>query len=348
MLIVIPGALPPASVAPELAKRLPKQAPALHAWLQAGQARSEPFDVRAQGCTPLEAWQLERAGFRGQPELPFGAGLGPLLAAQARTDATRPPASPPGPDAASADASATPSPAGAASANSGIWLADLVHMALGTDQASLLEPDQMDLRPEEGQALYDAVAPLFDGTAFAAAPLAPHRWRVTLPEGLRPHTGSPRAVAGHNLNAWWPQDATMRPWRRLLNEIQMAWYEHPVNEARAARGAAPVNGLWLYGGATPWPIQQPAPDDAQLITDLDAAHRAGDWATWLDALSGLDRARIAPLAGSEKSPLPAQPTELLLLGEDRRVRLTLKPRTGLLKWLPAPKHDWNTWWSRPV
>ncbi|MFQ6707899.1 putative sulfate exporter family transporter, partial [Bordetella pertussis] len=56
-------------------------------------------------------------------------------------------------------------------------------------------------------------------------------------------------VAGQRLRAWWTQDVAMRPWRRLLNEIQMVWYEHPVNEARAARGAAPINALWLYGGA---------------------------------------------------------------------------------------------------
>ncbi|WP_144633562.1 hypothetical protein [Bordetella genomosp. 13] len=346
MLIVIPGALPPASVAPELAKRLPKQAPALHAWLQAGQAQAEAFDVHAQGCTPFEAWRLEQAGFRGQPGLPFGAGLGPLLAAQAGADAP-PPALPAATGDASASSAVPPPAASAASANAPIWLAELVHMALGTDQASLLDPDQMDLRPEEAAALHAAAAPLFDGTVFRAEPLAPNRWRLHLPEGLRPHTGSPRAVAGHSLNAWWAQDAAMRPWRRLVNEIQMAWYEHPVNEARGARGVAPVNGLWLYGGAAPWAMQ-PSAGGVHVIADLDAAHRAGDWAAWLDALARVDQARIAPLAGPAKSALPAQPTELLLLGEDRRVRLTLKPRTGLLKWLPAPKHDWNTWWSRPV
>jgi len=317
MLIVIPGALPPAPVAAELAKRLPQQAPTLHAWLRAGQARPQAFDVRAQGCTPYEAWQLEQAGYRAEPGLPWGAGLGPLLAGNAAAPTEQAP----------------------------FWLAELVHMALGTDQASLLDPDLMDLRPEESQALYAAVAPLFDGTPFSAEPLGPNRWRVRLPDGLRPHTGSPRAVAGHNLNAWWPQEDTMRPWRRLLNEIQMAWHEHPVNDARAARGVAPVNGLWLYGGATSWPTR--AAPDATIASELDAPHREGDWAAWLDALARVEAAYLAPLAAGPRL-LPAQPVELLLLGAERRVPLTLKPRAGLLKWLPAPTHDWNHWWSRPV
>lgn len=333
MLIVIPGALPPATVAAELAKRLPQQAPALHAWLQAGHAHAQAFDVHAHGCTPYEAWQLEQAGYQDQPGLPRGAGLGPLLAlpqSHARPDGLE-----------SGGASAA---AGAQSP--GVWLAELVHLGLGTDQAAMLDPDQMDLHAEEAEALYAEVAPLFEGTDFAAEPLSPQRWRVHLPPGLRPHTGSPHAVAGHSLNSWWPQDAAMRPWRRLLNEIQMAWHEHPVNEARAARGVPPVNGLWLYGGAEPWPVQPAAPD-VHVATELNGAHRAGDWASWLDALARLDAAHIEPLA-TGKSGLPARPAELLLLGEDRRVRLTLKPRAGLLKWLPAPKHDWNTWWSRPV
>ncbi|WP_459614305.1 hypothetical protein [Bordetella sp. 2513F-2] len=313
MRIVIPGALPALPIATELARHLPQSAPVLHAWLRAGQAQAEDFDVREQGCTPFEAWQLEQAGYTPEPGLPPGAGLGPLHA-QAH----------PGDEP--------------------VWLAELVHMALGTDQASLLDPELMDLQPDESHGLYASAQPLFDGTGFSAEPLAARRWRVRLPAGLRPATVSPRAVAGHPLHAWWHQDAATRPWRRLLNEIQMAWHDHPVNEARAARGAAPVNGLWLYGGARPWAYR--ADGQAEVWTELDAAHRAGDWAAWLEALARLDRQRLQPLARA--GGLPAGPVELLLLGADRRVRLTLKPRAGLLRWLPAPKRDWNTWWSHPV
>ena len=75
-----------------------------------------------------------------------------------------------------------------------VWLAELAHLALGADQAMLADPDQMDLRAEESAALYDTVRPLFDGTGFAAEPLNARRWRLRLPEGLRPATASPLAV----------------------------------------------------------------------------------------------------------------------------------------------------------
>ncbi len=314
MLIVIPGALPALPVAAELAKLLPERAPTLHSWLLAGAARPAAFDVRAHGCTAFESWQLTRAGYTPEPGLLQGAGLGPLLAA------------------------------GQAPAGDAVWLAELVHLALGADQANLLDPGQMDLLPEETAALLDTARPLFEGTGFAVDALSPQRWRLRLPDGLRPQTASPQVVAGQRLNEWWRQDTETRPWRRLLNEIQMAWHEHPVNDARAARGLAPVNALWLYGGGTPWPIAPAGPE--RVLTGLDAPQRTGDWSAWLDALAELDAQHLRPLAG--KKGVPDTATELLLLGDDRKVALTLKPRGGLLGLLPAPKKNWSAWWSHPA
>jgi len=44
-------------------------------------------------------------------------------------------------------------------------------------------------------------------------------------------------------------DEAMR-WRSTLNEIQMLLYQHPVNDAREERGAAPVNSVWFWGAGT--------------------------------------------------------------------------------------------------
>ena len=313
MHIVMPGALPPLAVAAELARLLPEHAPTLHGWLQSAPAELRAHDVRALGCTAFESWQLGRLGYRPEAGLLQSAGLGPLLA----------------------DDTAGHDP---------VWLAELVHLALGTDQAALLDPALMDLRPEESEALLATAQTLFQGTGFTAQALTPARWRLRLPAGLRPATASPLAVAGQRLQAWWSQDAAMRPWRRLLNEIQMVWHEHPVNEARAARGAPPVNGLWLYGGGKPWKRAEPAP--ARILDDLDGPARAGDWAAWLRALAALDRRHLRPLAGP-KGP-PAETVELLLLGEDRMASLALKPRAGLLGLLPSPKKNWSAWWSHPA
>lgn len=325
MLIVIPGALPSLPVAAELARLLPQRAPVLHGWLQAATAQLDGSDVRAQGCTPYEAWQLEQAGYRPAAGTSSGAGLGPFLAGDAIHD------------------------------DHPVWLAELAHLSLGTDQAVLLDPGLMDIRADEAEALLAAALPSIEAAGFGVTVLTPQRWRLTLPDELEPRTASPAAVAGRPLRDWWSQDAAMRPWRRLLNEIQMVWYEHPANESRAERGLPPVNALWLYGGARRWREATtgsatvnaiPSTDQTHILTELDAAHRAEDWGSWLDALAYLDKHHLQPLGGA--NGLPAQPAQLILLGADRRATLTLQPRNRLLSWLPAPKKNWNSWWSRPV
>ena len=135
----------------------------------------------------------------------------------------------------------------------------------------LADPDQMDLRAEESAALYDTVRPLFDGTGFAAEPLNARRWRLRLPEGLRPATASPLAVAGRRLNDWWKQDAETRPWRRLLNEIQMA--ARPSGQ-RGARARVPSTRF----GCTAAPaLAHRAARTGADPDGLDAPQRAGDW-----------------------------------------------------------------------
>src|SRR5690606_20775305 len=140
----------------------------------------------------------------------------------------------------------------------------------GADQAVLLDPELMDVRADESAALLQTAQPSLAAAGFSVQPIAPQRWRLGLPEGLAPPTVSPAAVAGLPLRDWWSQDPALRPWRRLLNEIQMAWHEHPVNDARAARGAPPVNALWLYGGARAWGAARLSP--AEVASDLDAPH----------------------------------------------------------------------------
>ncbi|OZI61217.1 hypothetical protein [Bordetella genomosp. 11] len=317
MHIVLPGALPPsAPIAAELAKRLPTAAPTLHTWMRQGTGRQSPFDPHTHGCTPFEAWQLEQAGFRPAPGQPIGAGLGPLRA---------------GVDAP---------------AEGRVWIADLAHIALGTDRASLVPAEALDLDSAEGAALFETARPLFDDTPFDVAPLQPFRWRIGVPGDMPLPSASPAVVTGQPLSAWWTQDPAARPWRRLVNEIQMAWYEHPVNVQRAGRGLLPANGLWLYGGAAPWARPAAVPSPPRIADDLLSAFQAEDWGAWLQALERLDAEVLKPHADVRGGA--STPVTLTLLGRDRRATLTLQPRGALLRWLPTREQSWRAWWSPPV
>ena len=169
--------------------------------------------------------------------------------------------------------------------------------------------------------------------------------RLTLPPGLTPATASVQAVAGQPLQAWWQTDISSRPWRRLLNEIQMVWHDHPVNQARQEQGQPTVNALWLYGGAQPW-TPAPSTDSAWQDDSLLACAQQGDWHAWLAAVARLDRTMFAPLVDPQRRP--TGPLTLTLLGERRVARLDLVARPTWLRWLPSSQIDWKHWWSLPA
>ncbi len=77
----------------------------------------------------------------------------------------------------------------------------------------------------------------------------------------------------------------MNSWRRLLNEIQMTLFEHPVNQQRETAGLLPVNAVW-FSGATALELnanwQHVAGDDA-LLKSL-ANHINANYQQAFDAL----------------------------------------------------------------
>ena len=85
----------------------------------------------------------------------------------------------------------------------------------------------------------------------------------------------PDAAHGERPNAFLPDGPGAAEHRRLLSEIEMALFEHPVNLERQRRGLHPVNSLWIWGGGiAPEEVQDPA---APLFTD--EALLRGAWAS---------------------------------------------------------------------
>jgi len=70
-------------------------------------------------------------------------------------------------------------------------------------------------------------------------------------------TCDPERVVGRDIGRHQPQGADGARLRGLMSEIEMWLFEHPVNVARAARGALPVTGLWLWEGGPALPRLPP-------------------------------------------------------------------------------------------
>jgi hypothetical protein len=172
------------------------------------------------------------------------------------------------------------------------WLrADPVHLQLMRDRVILVDSNAFTLSRDEADQLADALNRHFQSDGMIFYPLLPERWYVRLaaPADMRTHALAD--AAGKHIDAFLPAGLDGMRWHTLINEIQMLLHNHPVNEAREARGDVPVNGVWLWGGGT--------------LPSNVASPFSGVWAD--EALArGLSRAAQSPC-----SALPASATEWL-------------------------------------
>lgn len=129
-------------------------------------------------------------------------------------------------------------------AESGHWLrADPIHLQLHRDRMAVLAAPALALTPDEADALCATLNEHFHSESMRIEAARPARWYLACPAGLDLKLPPPSRVAGRAL----PREALPAPWHRRLTEIQMLLHEHPVNRAREARGAPPVNSLLLWG-----------------------------------------------------------------------------------------------------
>jgi hypothetical protein len=195
-----------------IADRLdPAASPALHRLLSRSRRRT-------LACPSPESWLCQQFGLAAAPELPVGA-LGLL------GDGGEPGAQ--------------------------IWLrADPVH--LQADQASLVlrAAHHLDISQAEASALAAALDRHFKPDGLRFLPLRADRWYVSVPAALDVHTRSARAADGRDIDPLLPTGPDAMRLHRWVNEAQMVLHDDPVNQAREARSALPVNSVWLWGAGT--------------------------------------------------------------------------------------------------
>jgi hypothetical protein len=243
--LVLPFALPPPEMARDLQRAL--QTPALEALLSRTSAHQfAPFD-NALRMLPHEAWLAQALK------------LAPV------------------------EANAAPSAAFAAGAmrgfnleaNDGHWfIVNPVHVQIARNHLLMDDPRQLRLSEADARALFDCAKPYFDEIKQPLLYGDAHTWfmRADAWKGLQ--TGTLDAAIGQNLVAWMPEGPSGRACRKLQNEIQMLWHDHPVNLQRQQRGLKPINAFWLWGGA----------DADAAVNHHDAPLLVGDGEPWLAAL----------------------------------------------------------------
>jgi hypothetical protein len=330
--LVLPFALPPPELAPDLVRAM--QAPGLAALLSrtsSHQVRTAAADARA---LPHETWLGSQIGLSG------AGGLG-FAAAVMRGFGLEP--------------------------DEGTWfIVNPAHIEITRSHLVMADMRRLGLIESHSRALFDSARPYFEESGKVVVYGDAHTWFMRADRWSGLDTASPDAAAGMNLTDWLPSGERALDYRKLQNEVQMLWHQHPANVEREARGLAPVNSFWPWGAASPasalatdgkpvcadsppWLAalgRHPTPSLADLLANpgedpiyysgaLIEAALAGDWANWLAHMQRLEKDTFTPLH------------DALTRGGAGKVRLVLSHRNALAEFTTTPMAQ-RKFWRRPT
>ncbi|MEN1956531.1 phosphoglycerate mutase [Luteimonas changyuni] len=113
----------------------------------------------------------------------------------------------------------------------------------------LAHGEALALTREDCDQLLPALRPLFGDAGFELDAPDPARWYLRLPKDAKvPEFSDPGDALGEDIFDHLDISPEGRRWRSLESEAQVTLHNHPLNARRVARGQAPVNALWFWGG----------------------------------------------------------------------------------------------------
>ena len=203
------------------------------------------------------------------------------------------------------------------------------HIEIARSHLMMHDQRQLQLGEVHAKALFATAKPVFDELGKTLLYGDAQTWFMAAGDWTSLQTGSPDAAVGQNLTDWLPTGAGAVDFRKLQNEVQMLWFEHPANVERESRGLAAVNSFWPWGlaqgpaaptaaplfaatGTPSWmsvlascpaaslpdPFSGKEADSMLLRGDLCQAAMAGDWSAWLGLMQRFEETLFAPtLAG---------------------------------------------------
>lgn len=199
------------------------------------------------------------------------------------------------------------------------------HWVVGIDHMTLADPSALALDETDSRTLLAALQPWFAEDGIALQYDTPGRWLARSPVFAGLATASLDRVAGREVQAWMPRAPQAALLRRLQSEMQMLLYTHPVNDARAQRGLAPVNSFWVSGAGAlaAQPVLPSWPAQLRVVRELAPAALQRDAAAWARAWTALDATELAALWTTLQRSGRAR---LVLCGEHSALTLEAGPR----------------------
>ncbi|HWU33819.1 MAG TPA: hypothetical protein VN023_01220 [Methylovorus sp.] len=130
-----------------------------------------------------------------------------------------------------------------------VMFAQPVHLQLRRDSFTIAS-ETLGLQQAESEAFLTLLNQHFagQGLTFMASPHCHHRWYVRLQSTPAIQTTAADVAVGRDIRPLLPRGRDAAFWNAFLNEVQMLLFDHPLNQAREARGELAVSGVWVYGG----------------------------------------------------------------------------------------------------
>ncbi|HEV2333211.1 MAG TPA: hypothetical protein VGV16_08610 [Gammaproteobacteria bacterium] len=183
-----------------------------------------------------------------------------------------------------------------AAADTGYWLcAEPVHLAPDRDQLILLPEPLLQVSREEADALAAAFDGLYGAEGWKLEMLNPARGYLRCPKPLDVATHAPGGIAGSAVLDYMPTGPDSTALKQLMNEMQMLFHTHPVNQAREEAGRPLINSLWFWGGGVlPLYEKQPVPE---VMSDLPLLRGLARWSGREPQAPAPERAEATHLVG---------------------------------------------------
>lgn len=238
--------------------------------------------------------------------------------------------------------------------NAGFWFTlSPVHIHIARDHLVMTDPQRLQISEVESRELFRIAQETCNEFGHELVYGDVKTWFLRADDWSELRTSSLSAAAGHNMDIWIAEGEMARPWRKLQNEIQMAWHISSVNQQREENAKSPINSVWLHSGSAQIKIPnfqfgvqalQHFLSDANLtsrpqrilIEDLNEPALNSDWGTWLAQLNQLETTCFNPLwtainQGQLKNvKLVLTDTQQLALVECRPARFWQRWKTATL------------------
>lgn len=126
------------------------------------------------------------------------------------------------------------------------YLIEPVHFRAESDHAVLLGSELLQPQLDEAAALIEAFNTHFAVEGISLHAASASRWYLLSERELSLKLQPIDECLGRDIKHFMPQGEDALWWRRILNEAQMLFFEHPVNQQREQQQQLSINGLWLF------------------------------------------------------------------------------------------------------